>query len=431
MFFPFKFFHQICQIPERNLVSPRTSQTSETAVRVPVIRQTPERSHSRPPTTADHYEESVETNKPNLQDITTSREVSQGNSVLTSNIDARSLGSSPQPSISSCDERLVSPSVSPSVTASSSNDPTTPSQAHQYVRKTTPFRSVIQRNELLTNSMENVDPAGFCHQETVCPTLTCLPPLLPSLLPVQVLCPSLVSTVQRIFSSLPNDTATISTVEPLCKALDLPVLMNSNLLYSVYGEQMQGGCAKLLSFWQQHSNLLLGKDRLFHLLKSCNGSNVVKATDLTRLVSSVLSQHSQLEFFRSKNHRGMHVHYIDSVISSLLWQAGGWRRGEINLRQFNSLNLKAVLDMLQDPGQDLNLVPHFSYDQFYVAYVKFVQLDISACGSLGPRELLDYECGQLGSTLTERIFSRILLNSSMQFKDWVFFLLAQVGKSRT
>ena len=279
--------------------------------------------------------------------------------------------------------------------------------------------------------MENVDPAGFSHQETVCPTLTCLPPLLPSLLPVQVLSPSLVSTVQRIFSSLPNDTATLSTVEPLCKALGLPVLMNNSLLHSVYGEQMQGGCAKLLSFWQQHSNLLLGKDRLFHLLKSCNGSNVVKAIDLTRLVSSVLSQHSQLEFFRSENHRGMHVHYIDSVISSLLWQAGGWRRGEINLRQFNSLNLKAVLDMLQDPGQDLNLVPHFSYDQFYVAYVKFVQLDISACGSLGPRELLDYECGQLGSTLTERIFSRILLNSSMQFKDWVFFLLAQVGESRT
>ena len=126
----------------------------------------------------------------------------------------------------------------------------------------------------------------------------------------------------------------------------------------------------------------------------------------------------------------MHAPYINSVVASMLWHAGGWRRGEINLRQFSSLNLEAILDMLQDPSQDLNLVPHFSYDQFYVAYVKFVHLDTSACGSLGPMELMDFEGGgQVGHALVERVFSRILLNCPMQFSDWVFFLLAQVGES--
>ena len=191
---------------------------------------------------------------------------------------------------------------------------------------------------------------------------------------------------------------------------------------------MKGGCAKMLSFWQQHSNLLLAKSRLFHLIKGCNGPNILKASDFTRLVRRLLSYHPQLEFFWCDSHSGMHAPYINSVVASMLWQAGGWRRGEINLRQFSTLNLEVILDMLQDPSQDLNLVPHFSYDQFYVAYVKFVHLDTGACGSLGPMELMDFEGGgQLGIALVERVFSRVLLNCPMQFTDWVFFLLAQVG----
>ena len=313
-----------------------------------------------------------------------------------------------------------------SPTSSSSASLTTPVHSQQYARKTTPFRSVAPRVEssVATDSISSADP----NHGSELPKISCLPPLLPSLLPVQLLPPSLVTAVQKVFSSLPGNTVTPSNAEPLCKALDLPVLLDSCLLHCVYGKQMKGDCVKMLSFLQQHSNLLLGKSRLFHLIKGCNGPNILKASDFTRLVRRLLSYHPQLEFFWCDSHSGMHAPYINSVVASMLWQAGGWRRGEINLRQFSTLNLEVILDMLQDPSQDLNLVPHFSYDQFYVAYVKFVHLDTSACGSLGPMELMDFEGGgQLGIALVERVFSRVLLNCPMQFNDWVFFLLAQVG----
>ena len=313
-----------------------------------------------------------------------------------------------------------------SPTPCSSASLTTPVHIQQYARKTTPFRSVTPRVEpkISTDSISPPDSA----QGSELPNISCLPPLLPNLPPVQVLPPSLVSAVQKVFSTLPGNTVTSSTAEPLCKVLHLPILLDSCLLHCVYGKQMKGGCAQLLSFWQQHSNLMLGKNRLFYIIKGCDGSrSILKATDFTRLVRRLLSYHPQLKFFWCDSHSGMHAPYINSVVASMLWQAGGWRRGEVNVRQFSSLNLEAILDMLQDPSQDLNLVPHFSYDQFYVAFVKFVHLDTSACGSLGPMELMDFEGGgQLGSALVERVFSRILLNCPMQFNDWVFFLLAQV-----
>ena len=331
-----------------------------------------------------------------------------------------------------CEETLAGISsdcqvISQSPSSSASACFTTPVHSQQYSRKTTPFRSFAPRVEPANSTI--TDSSTNHHNQSDSPGISCLPPLLPSL-PVRVLPPSLISAVQEVFSSLPNNKVTPSTAELLCKVLDLPVLLDSCLLHCVYGQQMEGNCASLLSFWQQHSNLMYGKSRLFHLINGCHGSNVVKAVDLTRLVRRLLSYHPQLEFFWCDTHSGMHAPYINSVVSSILWHAGGWRRGEVNLRQFISLNLEAIIDMLQDPSQDLNLVPHFSYDQFYVAYVKFVHLDTSACGSLGPMELMDFEGGgQLGIALVERVFSRILFNCPMQFSDWVFFLLAQVGQS--
>ena len=288
------------------------------------------------------------------------------------------------------------------------------------------IREVRRRVTEIQTKMWKTFRAIFCPEEKLVKRLWLM-------VGIEVLPPSLVSAVQNVFSALPNKTVTSSTAEPLCKVLDLPVLLNTCLLHCVFGKQMEGGYVQMLSFWQQHSNLMLGKSRFFHLIKGYHGpGSILKAADFTRLVRRLLSYHPQLEFFCCDSHSGMHAPYITSVLASMLWQAGGWQRGEINLRQFSSPKLEAILDMHQDPSQDLNLVPHFSYDQFYVAYVKFVHLDKSACGSLGPMELMDFEGGgQIGLALVERVFSRILLNCPMQFSDWVFFLLTQVGSSLT
>ena len=395
-------------------------------MRVPVIQETPASCH-RPkivqPTDGSLSVQSAKSSQESIKHDnhkTSDQKVAPKDNLIGSVENLESIQSPSQLRNTVGEHQVLSP------TSSSSASLTTPVHGQQYTRKTTPFRSVAPRVEssVATDSISSADP----NHGSELPKISCLPPLLPSLLPVQLLPPSLVTAVQKVFSSLPGNTVTPSNAEPLCKALDLPVLLDSCLLHCVYGKQMKGDCVKMLSFLQQHSNLLLGKSRLFHLIKGCNGPNILKASDFTRLVRRLLSYHPQLEFFWCDSHSGMHAPYINSVVASMLWQAGGWRRGEINLRQFSTLNLEVILDMLQDPSQDLNLVPHFSYDQFYVAYVKFVHLDTSACGSLGPMELMDFEGGgQLGIALVERVFSRVLLNCPMQFNDWVFFLLAQVG----
>jgi len=424
---PFFLERNIDQIPERNLPSPRTPETS---VRVAVIQETPTGSCLRPNISqaTDDDPRVPESTKPSHHKKSNQNIVLPTDNSFASDKNVECIQSLSLAEKNVGEETMaeVSEITSEHQVTSPTFSLTTPVQnIHQYSRKTTPFRSVVPRVES-SISPDSISPDP--DQGTELPKISRLPPLFPCLPPVQVLPPSLVSAVQKVFLHLPDNTVTPSTAEPLCKALDLPVLLDSCLLHCVYGKKMEGDCVQMLSFWQQHSNLMLGKNRLFHLIKGCHGSrSILKATDFTRLVRRLLSYHPQLEFFWCESHSGMHAPYVNSVVASMLWHAGGWRRGEINLRQFSSLDLEAVLDMLQDPSQDLNLVPHFSYDQFYVAYVKFVHLDTTACGSLGPMELMDFEGGgQIGIALVERVFSRILLNCPMQFNDWIFFLLAQV-----
>ena len=112
------------------------------------------------------------------------------------------------------------------------------------------------------------------------------------------------------------------------------------------------------------------------------------------------------EFFRcDPSSRGLHGLYITSVLSTIFSRAGGsaWRTRRLSLHQFRQLNLLDTLDRLWEGNQDINFLDYFSYDQFYVFYVKFAEL----CGGEGasPAELLQWEDGgQLSRLLVERLW---------------------------
>ena len=112
------------------------------------------------------------------------------------------------------------------------------------------------------------------------------------------------------------------------------------------------------------------------------------------------------EFFRcDPSSRGLHGHYITSVLSTIFFRAGGsaWRTRRLSLHQFRQLSLLDTLDRLWEGTQDINFLDYFSYDQFYVFYVKFAEL----CGGEGasPAELLQWEDGgQLSRLLVERLW---------------------------
>lgn len=253
--------------------------------------------------------------------------------------------------------------------------------------------------------------------------------------------PALVSAVQGVFSALPQGRVTAATAGGLCAVLGLPALLAGPLLRCVYGAEAAGGCGGLLSYWQQHSRQLVGEGasdrtraeaRLLHLLRGATpgppAPQSLTRAQLAPLAEELVATHPQLEFFRQGGSSGLHAAYTDAVVASLLWEAGGWSRGVIDRRQLASLDLPTILAMLEDPDQDLNLVPHFSYDQFYVLYVKFVQLQAGEGAGLGVEDVLDFEGGgQLTRALVERLFLRHLHpTTSMAFPDFCHLVLALV-----
>jgi len=174
-------------------------------------------------------------------------------------------------------------------------------------------------------------------------------------------------------------------------------------------------------------------------LAGCTGSPFLQPEDLQPLVRAVLENHSQLELFcRDPSSRDLHSLYITFVLSSIFFRAGGsaWRTRRLALHQFRRLGLLDTLDKLWQGELDLNLIDHFSYDQFYVFFVKFMEVcevdkASSGCCQL---ELLQWafeEGDQYSHFLVKRIWQvpgAVDRSGSMQFWHWVGFLLAEVDK---
>lgn len=77
-------------------------------------------------------------------------------------------------------------------------------------------------------------------------------------------------------------------------------------------------------------------------------------------------------------------------------------------------------------------MPHFSYDQFYVIYSRFLNLDADEDFMLGKDELLDYdEYRILTDILVDRIFKVNLQNSPkglMGYEDFVIFIKSEIDR---
>jgi len=152
------------------------------------------------------------------------------------------------------------------------------------------------------------------------------------------------------------------------------------------------------------------------------------------LVRDVLSFHPQLDFFAGRGDcQELQDFYVEAVVASIVFQAGGWRKRRITYRQFIKLNFVETLEKVDQPlDHELNLVEHFSYDQFYVLYHKFVSRDLLGRGSLVRQDLLDisedFSSGMFTRKVVDRVFLRNITSTYMGFVDWVYFVLAEVDK---
>jgi len=279
--------------------------------------------------------------------------------------------------------------------------------------------------KVIVSSSEDIDKIPRFHSAFLSP------PPLPQ---------SLTEKVQSFFFAQPGEQVTPATAFQLHSVVDLQPYLCVILCNKAFGEGADGGnSAQLLSFLQSHSLLLqdIGEEeRAFNLLAGCTGSRFLQPEDLQPLVRVVLESHGQLELFRrDPSSRDLHSLFITFVLSSIFFRAGGsaWRTRRLALHQFRRIGLLDMLDKLWKGELDLNLIDHFSYDQFYVFFVKFLEV----CGGekASPAELLQWaleEGDQHSRLLVERIWQvpgAVDRSGSMQFWHWVGFLLAAVDTS--
>lgn len=100
---------------------------------------------------------------------------------------------------------------------------------------------------------------------------------------------------------------------------------------------------------------------------------------------------------------------------------------KMTFREFKKSNILAsLLDIENEP--DINSNKHFfSYEDFYVIYIKFWELDNDHDFQLTREELSKYSGYTLSRKTLERIFSqnvkKFLLPDKMKFEDFVWFIL--------
>jgi Ca2+-binding EF-hand superfamily protein len=91
-----------------------------------------------------------------------------------------------------------------------------------------------------------------------------------------------------------------------------------------------------------------------------------------------------------------------------------------------------------DERQDIDTAEHFSYNQFYVLYVKFLFLDADQDFRLTKSDLRNFsDADCLTKRMIDRIFAVNLESSArkgntempqtMSFRDWVVFAKAKIG----
>lgn len=251
-----------------------------------------------------------------------------------------------------------------------------------------------------------------------------------------VLPPQFVTSVQQLFNCQPDRQLTVATSGSLALLCGLPAYLRTTLLSTISKQNKDAiSCQQFLSFWQSKANLFQNvspSEKMFIVMTRFGERNFLVPEDFHPVIEDVLMSHPGLCFFRDDNDPVLFAAYITVVTTSIFYAASSWRRKQIHLYQAVNIGLVDLFTKVRDK-QDVNEVEHFSYDQFYVVYVKFAEMDSDNDMELDYTDLMDY-FGAEG--VSEMVVMRIIdvnrtlrENKNMRLEDFVVLLMAEVDKS--
>jgi hypothetical protein len=146
-------------------------------------------------------------------------------------------------------------------------------------------------------------------------------------------------------------------------------------------------------------------DRLFNSLRMWRGREFLLPVDFQRCVCVLLDVHPGLEFLRQTPE--FQQKYADTVVVRIfhgLDTTEEDRISRLQLRRSNFLDVCREVDQEEDINRVLR---YFSYEHFYVLYVKFWELDADHDQLLALDDLLKFGSYSLSFRCGERIFQQV------------------------
>lgn len=258
-----------------------------------------------------------------------------------------------------------------------------------------------------------------------------LPPLHHSQVTTPVLSSSCVSGIQEAFSRLPDNLVTEDN-PTLANLIGVSSYFASTIHRACYGAVKFGSCSQFIAFLQSNAKFLhqtSDDEKMFFLLSG--GKNHLVPEDFRKVLVTFISSHPHLSFFRREEYLHLHEAYMISIVASMFFTIGAWRSQKMYLRQFVKIKLRESLQCLDDVDDEItfNFFQHFSYDQFYVLYVKFCNLDIHGNNMLRKEEFCEFEDGRFPRKVVDRIYEVNVSGDEMSFWSWVVFMLADIDKT--
>ena len=187
-----------------------------------------------------------------------------------------------------------------------------------------------------------------------------------------------------------------------------------------------------LQYWALELEKVDPVTRFFRILKKPNANYLTRA-DFVPLLQEVVDGHPGLEFLEETPE--FQQRYMQTVIARIFYSVNKSGNERMTLGELRKSTFMEVLALL-DEEDDINKIhDFFSYEHFYVLYVKFWELDTDHNFLLDREDLLSYSDFALTSRCMDRVMAQVPrrfrgnTENKMGFEDFIVFMISEEDKS--